>query len=155
MEQIKAHIAVSLDGHTATPDYELEWIKRVEYVAHFFKDIAAIPSLPVFGIAQDVQLYVEELVFCLFYKFNSFTCQTICQVLSLTPLIQSQMALLLSKTSKYILEITFPGNRTSQSGCYFPQSDTRSHYRFPTRADANIGNPCRGHSRLSCYNGLL
>ena len=30
------------------------------------------------------------------YKFNSFTCQTICQVLSLTPLIQSQMALLLS-----------------------------------------------------------
>ncbi|KAA4659951.1 dihydrofolate reductase, partial [Bacteroides ovatus] len=22
MEQIKAHIAVSLDGHTATPDYE-------------------------------------------------------------------------------------------------------------------------------------
>ena len=44
-----------------------------------------------------------------------------------------------AKTSKYILEITFPGNRTSQSGCYFPQSDTRSHYRFPTRADANIG----------------
>ncbi|MCC2070074.1 dihydrofolate reductase, partial [Bacteroides faecis] len=24
MEQIKAHIAVSLDGHTATPDYELD-----------------------------------------------------------------------------------------------------------------------------------
>ena len=26
MEQIKAHIAVSLDGHTATPDYELDWL---------------------------------------------------------------------------------------------------------------------------------
>ncbi len=26
MEQIKAHIAVSLDGHTATPDYELDWM---------------------------------------------------------------------------------------------------------------------------------
>ena len=39
-------------------------IKRVEYVAHFFKDIAAIPSLPVFGIAQDVQLYVEVIRRC-------------------------------------------------------------------------------------------
>ena len=28
MEQIKAHIAVSLDGHTATPDYELDWMPR-------------------------------------------------------------------------------------------------------------------------------
>ena len=30
MEQIKAHIAVSLDGHTATPDYELDWMPREE-----------------------------------------------------------------------------------------------------------------------------
>ena len=28
MKQIKAHIAVSLDGHTATPDYELDWLPR-------------------------------------------------------------------------------------------------------------------------------
>lgn len=28
MKQIKAHIAVSLDGHTATPDYELDWMPR-------------------------------------------------------------------------------------------------------------------------------
>ena len=28
MEQIKAHIAVSLDGHTATPDYELDRMPR-------------------------------------------------------------------------------------------------------------------------------
>ncbi len=28
MKQIKAHIAVSLDGHTATLDYELDWLPR-------------------------------------------------------------------------------------------------------------------------------
>ena len=28
MKQIKAHIAVSLDGHTATLDKELDWLPR-------------------------------------------------------------------------------------------------------------------------------
>ena len=28
MKQVKAHIAVSLDGHTATLDNELDWLKR-------------------------------------------------------------------------------------------------------------------------------
>ena len=27
MKQVKAHIAVSLDGHTATLDNELDWLK--------------------------------------------------------------------------------------------------------------------------------
>ena len=29
MKQVKAHIAVSLDGHTATLDNELDWLSRL------------------------------------------------------------------------------------------------------------------------------
>lgn len=45
MKQIKAHIAVSLDGHTATPDYELDWLPReikISSVNNTWKRIACL-----------------------------------------------------------------------------------------------------------------
>ena len=48
MEQIKAHIAVSLDGHTATPDYELDWMPR-EVKELAAREHAAASGLPAYG----------------------------------------------------------------------------------------------------------
>lgn len=44
MKQIKAHIAVSLDGFIATPDYELDWIPQ-SVKSQIGKEIAAADTL--------------------------------------------------------------------------------------------------------------
>ena len=37
-------------------------IKRIEYVAYFLKDIAAVSPLSVFGIAEDIELYIKQFL---------------------------------------------------------------------------------------------
>ena len=54
MEQIKAHIAVSLDGHTATLDKELDWLpNEVKHIVG--KQFGS--ELPAYG-GEHLQLHL-------------------------------------------------------------------------------------------------
>ena len=55
MEQIKAHIAVSLDGHTATPDYELDWMPRE------VKELAARENIHTKKKLEEAEQYISQL----------------------------------------------------------------------------------------------
>ena len=55
MKQIKAHIAVSLDGHTATLDKELDWLPR-EIKKHRWQAILG-SGLPAHG-SEHLQLHL-------------------------------------------------------------------------------------------------
>ena len=68
MKQIKAHIAVSLDGHIATPDHELDWIPQ-SVKSQIGKEIATGTPTEIKNNKEVIAAYLGEWFYVRSKKF--------------------------------------------------------------------------------------